>query len=53
MGKVIRACRKGKGGIFRSHTRTRLGAAKLRVLDYAEREGFVKGVVKAVRHHAP
>jgi large subunit ribosomal protein L8e len=48
MGVVIRACRKGKGSIFRSHTRTRIGAVKLRNLDYAEKQGYVKGVVKAV-----
>ena len=30
MGRVIRAQRKGKGSIFRSHTHHRQGAAKLR-----------------------
>lgn len=30
MGRVIRAQRKGKGSIFRSHTHHRVGAAKLR-----------------------
>ena len=30
MGRVIRAQRKGKGSIFRSHTHHRKGAAKLR-----------------------
>jgi hypothetical protein len=48
MGKVIRGCRKGKGGIFKSHTKNRLGAVKLRNLDFAERQGFIKGVVKSV-----
>mmetsp|Transcript_1946 Transcript_1946/g.3905 ORF Transcript_1946/g.3905 Transcript_1946/m.3905 type:complete len:258 (+) Transcript_1946:42-815(+) len=50
MGKVIAGCRKGKGGIFRSHTRTRKGAAKLRVLDYAERHGYIRGVIKDIIH---
>eukprot|EP00742_Colponemidia_sp_Colp-10_P000004 GILJ01000005.1.p1 GENE.GILJ01000005.1~~GILJ01000005.1.p1 ORF type:complete len:259 (-),score=27.56 GILJ01000005.1:133-909(-) len=50
MGRVIRAQRKGRGSVFKSHTHTRKGAAKLRVLDYAEREGYVKGVIKEIIH---
>merc|ERR1711912_71734 len=50
MGRVIRGQRKGRGSIFKSHNRTRKGAAKLRVLDYGERYGFVKGVVKDIVH---
>jgi len=50
MGKIIRGCRKGKGSVFRSHTHKRLGGAKLRALDYAERHGFIKGVVKDIQH---
>lgn len=46
MGRVIRAQRKGAGGIFKARTRTRKGAAKLRALDYAERHGYLKGIVK-------
>lgn len=46
MGRVIRGQRKGKGTVFRSHTQHRKGAAKLRALDYAEREGYIKGIVK-------
>ena len=46
MGRVIRAQRKGSGGIFKSRTRTRKGPAKLRALDYAERHGYLKGIVK-------
>ena len=46
MGRVIRAQRKGAGGIFRAHTKHRKGAAKLRAVDYAERHGYIKGVVK-------
>ena len=50
MGKVIAGCRKGKGGIFRSHTRTRKGAAKMRPIDYAEKHGYIRGVVKDIIH---
>jgi len=50
MGRVIRGQRKGRGGIFKSVTKHRKGAAKLRVLDYAERHGYVKGLVKDIIH---
>jgi len=50
MGKVIRAQRKGAGGIFKSHTKHRKGAAKFRVNDFSERNGYVKGVVQALVH---
>ena len=46
MGRVIRAQRKGAGSVFRSHTKRRKGAPKLRSLDYAEKHGYIKGVVK-------
>jgi len=50
MGRIIRGQRKGRGSVFKSHTRTRKGAAKLRALDYAERRGFIKGVIKEIVH---
>jgi len=50
MGRVLRAQRKGNGGIFSANTCKRKGPAKLRVLDYAERNGYVKGVVKQILH---
>jgi len=52
MGRIIRGQRKGnqKSLIFRSVTRTRKGAARLRVLDYAERHGYIKGLVKEIIH---
>ncbi len=50
MGRVIRAQRKGASHIFASHTHHRKGAAKLRVYDFAERKGYVKGVVKDIIH---
>merc|ERR1711962_1997952 len=50
MGRVIRGQRKGAGSIFTSHTKHRKGAANLRVQDYAERHGYIKGVVKEIIH---
>jgi len=50
MGRVIRAQRKGAGSVFVAHTKKRKGAAKLRPLDYAERHGYIKGVVKEIVH---
>lgn len=50
MGKVIRGCRKGKGSVFKSHTCGREGVAKFKKLDFAEREGYVKGVVREILH---
>jgi large subunit ribosomal protein L8e len=50
MGRVIRAQRKGAGGIFKSHVTKRQGAAKLRAIDYAERNGYIRGIVKEIVH---
>merc|ERR1719198_216227 len=50
MGRVIRGQRKGKGGIWKSVTKHRKGAAKLRSLDYAERNGHIRGVVREIIH---
>lgn len=50
MGRVIRGQRKGAGSIFRSHVQHRKGAVKLRSLDYAERNGYIRGVVKEIIH---
>lgn len=50
MGRIIRAQRKGRGSIFRSHTTHRKGAARLRTLDTAERNGYIKGVVTDIIH---
>eukprot|EP00281_Chroomonas_sp_CCMP1168_P024673 CAMPEP_0206236276 /NCGR_PEP_ID=MMETSP0047_2-20121206/13624_1 /ASSEMBLY_ACC=CAM_ASM_000192 /TAXON_ID=195065 /ORGANISM="Chroomonas mesostigmatica_cf, Strain CCMP1168" /LENGTH=264 /DNA_ID=CAMNT_0053660591 /DNA_START=28 /DNA_END=822 /DNA_ORIENTATION=+ len=50
MGRVILAVRKGKGSIFKSHVKHRKGAVSLRKYDYAERNGYVKGVVKDIIH---
>jgi large subunit ribosomal protein L8e len=51
MGRVIRAQRRGaKGSCFNSNVTNRKGPAKLRKLDYAERHGYVKAVVKSIEH---
>jgi len=50
MGRVIRGQRKGAGTIFVSHTKHRKGAAKHRTLDFAERHGYIKGLVKEIIH---
>mmetsp|Transcript_10182 Transcript_10182/g.42682 ORF Transcript_10182/g.42682 Transcript_10182/m.42682 type:complete len:264 (-) Transcript_10182:69-860(-) len=50
MGRVIRGQRKGAGGIFKSHTSKRKGAARMRALDYAERNGYIRGTVKDIIH---
>ena len=52
MGKVIRTARKGRGSIFKSHSRLRKSPVKMRVLDYAERKGYIKGVVKDIVHES-
>lgn len=36
--------------MFRSHNTHRKGAAKIRKLDAAERNGYIKGVVTEVLH---
>lgn len=51
MGRVIRAQRRGtQGSCFRTVSTHKKGPAKLRKLDYAERSGFIKGVVKDILH---
>lgn len=50
MGRVIRAQRKGAGSIFTARTKCRKGAAKLRAVDYSERNGYIKGVVRDIVH---
>eukprot|EP01026_Neomeris_dumetosa_P032920 TRINITY_DN2616_c0_g1_i11.p2 TRINITY_DN2616_c0_g1~~TRINITY_DN2616_c0_g1_i11.p2 ORF type:complete len:173 (+),score=12.59 TRINITY_DN2616_c0_g1_i11:66-521(+) len=50
MGRVIRGQRKGAGSVFKSHTTHRKGPAKHRVLDAAERNGYIKGVVTEIVH---
>ncbi|TRY97245.1 hypothetical protein DNTS_013728 [Danionella cerebrum] len=48
MGRVIRSQRKGAGSVFKAHVKHRKGAAKLRHIDFAERHGYIKGIVKVM-----
>lgn len=50
MGRVIKSQRKGAGGIFQAHTSKRKNCAKFRPFDYAERCGYIKGIVKEIFH---
>lgn len=50
MGRVIRTQRKGRGSVFKSHTTHRKGPAAHRVLDGAERNSYIKGVIAEVIH---
>jgi len=50
MGRVIRAQRKGAGSVFVAHTKHRKGAPKFRHLDFAERHGYTKGVIREIIH---
>lgn len=52
MGRVIRTQRKGASLIFASKSRLKKQPAKLRPLDYAERNGYVKGVVRRIVHES-
>jgi len=36
--------------VFRTHTHHRKGRARIRHLDYAERHGYIKGVIKEIVH---
>lgn len=49
MGRVIRGQRKGAGSVFKAHVKHRKGAAKLRHIDFAERHGYIKGIVKVLK----
>ena len=50
MGRVIRSQRKGAGGIFRAHSAKRKGKPSFRPLDYTEKCGYIKGIVKSIIH---
>ena len=50
MGRRIRVQRQGAGSIFKAHTCKRQGAARFRPIDYAERNGFIHGLVKSIEH---
>jgi len=50
MGRVIRSQRKGAGSVFKSHNKHRKGAPKLRKIDFAEKHGYIKGVIREIIH---
>jgi len=50
MGRVIRGQRKGAGSVFTAHTMHRKGPARYRSIDFAERHGYIKGVVRDIVH---
>jgi len=50
VGRVIRSQRKGSSTIFKAHSAKRIAPAQFRTLDFAEREGYIKGVVQEIVH---
>jgi large subunit ribosomal protein L8e len=44
------AQRHGGSTVFKAHTSKRVAPARFRTLDYAERHGYIKGVVKDIMH---
>merc|ERR1712198_771431 len=50
MGRVIRAQRKGRGLVFKAHTHHRKGKPALRAIDYSERHGYLRGIIKQIIH---
>lgn len=51
MGRRIRSQRKGRGSVFKSHNKHRKGPAKLRSVDFAERHGYIRGLVCVLKYH--
>jgi large subunit ribosomal protein L8e len=50
MGRCIRAQRHGGSLIFTSHSKHRVAPARFRTLDFTERQGYTKGIVKDIIH---
>jgi len=50
MGRVIRAQRKGAGSVFKARNKHRKGKPKFRAIDFSERHGYIKGIVKNIIH---
>jgi len=50
MGKIVLTQRKGAASVYQVHGHKRQGAARLRILDYAERNGYTRGIVKDIVH---
>jgi len=52
MGKVIKSQRKGRGSVFTTHGAKRFGPANYRPLDFSERNGYMRGVVREIVHES-
>ncbi len=51
MGRTIRSQRKGRpNSVYRAHNFVRKAAARYRALDYSERKGYIRGVVREIIH---
>ncbi|KAL1763854.1 60S ribosomal protein L8 [Sigmodon hispidus] len=50
MSRVIPGQRKGAGSVFCAHVKHHKGAANLRAVDFAEPQGYIKGMVKDIIH---
>jgi ribosomal protein L2 len=50
MGKVIRGQRKGKGSVFKAHNVRKKGPVSYKRADFAERNGYTKGIVTEILH---
>lgn len=49
-GVALSGQRKGAGSVFKAHTHKRKGVAALRHLDFVERNGYIRGIVKDIIH---
>jgi large subunit ribosomal protein L8e len=50
MGKTVRGQRHGAGSVYTASTHKRIGPSRLRPLDFGERRGFLRGVIKEIKH---
>lgn len=50
MGKVILPQRKGKGIAYKARNKRRLPRPQYRAIDFAEKNGYVRGVVRSIFH---
>ncbi|XP_036611646.1 60S ribosomal protein L8-like [Trichosurus vulpecula] len=50
MGRVICGQTNGTSSVFRAHVKHRKGATKLWAVDFAERRGYIKGIIKDIIH---
>lgn len=50
MGRVIRAQRKGSATVYKTHHKNKLEKPRHRVLDFSEKHGYVRGVVRQILH---